>query len=275
MWRGFNQSVITPKGYTGDNWGCNATGPITPICDWNGVVCGDFNPVLGVEIASSDYCGNVVFLELYNYGTTLSGTIAPEITQLTLLNILSITGTPNLVGTLPYHLEKFVRLRGLYIFETGIGGAIPKTIDAVCGLRYIDLDYNQLNGSIPNALCHLNKIIEMDLSGNALTGDVPPTICCLATLTRLLLQHNDLGCFPECVTQAPAWGSVYPVGNPVDPIPTFCFESCNETRVYMNLTTPLENLVLDQTLGVDLPFKNCARKLRNIHLFVSFLPCVV
>lgn len=244
-------------------WGCVGDVPVTPVCDpsgnsvrnWAGVQCGDYSDVTGITYTGGN-CSNVVYIELAN-ALTLSGTISPEITKLTYLYTFQISNAANLTGTIPSLIGELTHLESLVLKNNGLTGPIPSSIDAFCNLRYLDLQYNHLNKSIPNYLCHMAKILDIRLNDNELTGNVPPTFCCLTSLTNLALQENLLQCYPECITNAPAYGTVYPVALPSESIPSGCFSTCHDNRTYANLTLPMVYLDPSYSLQMDPNTTSC------------------
>ena len=260
MWRGFDSSVVyeanaisTPGTTT---WECDEHNqPLMPYCDpngniynnWIGITCGDFDPETGLVNASYSlsYCNNIVMIELNAMGNSLQGTISPHIGDFPYLYTLSITSAP-LKGTIPSSIGNLKYLNELNIFDTignlgvslGISGTIPSSIDQLINLQYFRLNDNSLAGSIPPTMCHMQSILDLHFTNNFLRGNVPACLCSLTSMTALNLMYNYLACYPDCVLNAPAYGSVLPVALPTDIIPSAC-SFCQNNVTYASITGPL------------------------------------
>lgn len=242
--------VSTPGTST---WGCDEHNqPLTPYCDpngniynnWIGISCGDFDPDTGIISTSYalSYCNNIVQIELNAMGNGLQGTLSPYIGDLPYLYTLSITSAP-LYGTLPSTIGNLKYINELNIFDTignpqlspGVSGSIPSSIDQLINLQYFRLNDNILGGSIPPTMCHMRSILDIHFDNNYLRGNVPACMCALTSMTALSLQYNHLACYPDCVLNAPAYGSVTPIALPTDIIPTAC-SFCKNNVTYAEIT---------------------------------------
>ena len=257
LWRGFGSSVAYVSTlYPGTiNWECDSyDNPLTPFCDasgdlnnnWVGVTCGDLDPQTGIFDSSHPECNNIIRIELNGMGSSLSGTISPLLTDLSYLQVFSVTSAP-LRGSIPTDIGNLVHLNELNIFDTigmsttsGLTGTIPGSIDQLCNLQYLRLNDNRLLHSIPSTMCHMQNIIELNFANNRLKNNVPPCFCALTKLTNLDLSYNNLACYPDCVLNAPLYGSVFPLALPSDIIPSDCV-SCNSTLTYGEISGTLLN----------------------------------
>ena len=122
----------------------------------------------GVETDSS---GRVTELKL-NY-TALSGTIPPELGNLTHLQTLIIHGSDQLTGPIPPELSNLTNLQVLSLTENGLSGAIPPELSKLTNLRQLSLQHNQLTGTIPPELENLNNLTGLSLAGNQFSGCIP------------------------------------------------------------------------------------------------------
>ncbi|MDM8567896.1 hypothetical protein QUF74_19890 [Candidatus Halobeggiatoa sp. HSG11] len=135
----------------GSNWGYNYGWNITNTpCDWIGVDCSD---------------GHVT--ELFLYGKKLSGSIPPEIGNLT-------------------------QLTSLYLFNNNLSGSIPPEIGNLTQLTLFNLEYNQLSGSIPPEIGNLTQLTRFNLGYNQLSGSIPLEIGKLTQLKSFGLNNNNI-----------------------------------------------------------------------------------
>ena len=260
IWRGFNSSVAYQSGMTSttgtSTWGCDQNdNPLTPYCDaggslannWVGITCGDFDASTGLVNISSAHsvCNNILLIELNAMGAALQGTISSYIGSLIYLHTLSITSSP-LNGSIPSTIGNLRYLNELNIFDTiaypdiskGISHSIPSSIDQLVNLKYLRLNDNSLVHEIPSTICHMQSILDFDLRNNFLEGNVPPCMCALTNMVSLLLNYNTFHCYPDCVLNAPAYGSVTPLALPSDVIPTDC-PFCQNNVTYAQITGAL------------------------------------
>ena len=260
IWRGFNSSVAYQSGMTSttgtSTWGCDQNdNPLTPYCDaggslannWVGITCGDFDASTGlVNISSAlSVCNNILLIELNAMEISLRGSLSSFVGSLTHLHTLSITSSP-LHGSIPSTIGNLRYLNELNIFDTasyplispGISGTIPPSIDQLVNLKYFRLNDNSLIGEIPSAICDMQSILDFHLGNNYLSGNVPPCMCALTAMTSLFLAYNSFYCYPDCVLNAPAYGSVTPLALPSDVIPTDC-PFCQDNVTYAQITGAL------------------------------------
>ena len=116
-------------------WGCEANF-ITEVTLW-GVV-------YSVE--------NTTELDLYN--TQLTGSIPPEIGNLTNLTYLNL-GNNQLTGSIPSEIGNLTNLTSLSLMINQLTGSIPPEIGNLTNLEYLLLQSNQLTGKIPKSICDL------------------------------------------------------------------------------------------------------------------------
>lgn len=143
----------------------------------------------GVE---TDVDGRVTDLNLRFNG--LSGTLPPEIGDLTALRALSLHYN-RLSGTIPSEIGNLTLLRGLRLYRNDFSGTIPPALGDLTELIHLDLSYNELLGTIPGELGNLVRLRELYLEHNGLSGAIPSEIGNLTVLTLLWLQGNELSGF--------------------------------------------------------------------------------
>ena len=165
----------------GPNW-VDSEGWLTdaPLGEWHGV--------------KVDAGGRVVRLKLY--GEELTGTIPPELGNLTSLEWLTLRG--NLTGAIPPELGNLTSLQRLYLTNNELTGAIPPELGNLTSIESLFLGYNALTGAIPPELGNMSSLKWLDLPGNALTGPIPPELGNISGLYGLFLNDNTLtGSIPE------------------------------------------------------------------------------
>ena len=153
-----------------DNWLTDA-----PRGSWYGVTTND--------------SGHVIELDLSHNG--LSGTIPPELGDLTNLKELSLTGN-ELRGAIPLELGNLTNLEWLFLGDNQLSGSIPSELSNLINLKWLNFWGNQLSGTIPSELGNLPNLTSLDLSGNDLGGTIPPELSNFTHLTSLNLSGNDL-----------------------------------------------------------------------------------
>ena len=167
--------------WTGGNWGSD-------IGTWEGVTTDQEGRVIRLELSESD----------------LTGSIPPELGQLTNLQTLVLSGT-QLTGSIPRELGQLTNLQHLWLHSTQLTGSIPSALGQLTNLQGLGLNDNQLTGSIPSALGQLTNLQVLGLHTNQLTGSIPPELGQLTNLQYLGLSGNNLsGCIPAGLQAIPS-----------------------------------------------------------------------
>ena len=128
---------------------------------------------------------------LWLEGNNLSGSIPPELGNLSKLEILSLN-TQELRGPIPAALGSLSNLTRLYLGDNELSGAIPPELGNLFKLETLYLNRNQLSGPIPPALGRLSNLMRLYLGNNYLSGTIPPELGNLSNLTELWLYRNAL-----------------------------------------------------------------------------------
>ncbi len=152
------------------------------VCGWPGVVC---NP------------NNNRVEQLYLGNNNLIGTIPPEISGLSEVNLLGFDNN-QLTGSIPSSIGGMAKLVFLFLNSNQLSGTIPANIGNAPSLRRLHLENNQLTGTIPPEL-GIPNLISLHLNNNQLSGSIPPELKDLrGSANQLWFQDNQLcGCFPE------------------------------------------------------------------------------
>ncbi|MYD00248.1 MAG: hypothetical protein F4X13_13375 [Gammaproteobacteria bacterium] len=138
---------------------------------------------------STNSAGFVTGLSLS--GNNLSGTLPPEVGDLTHLRRLTLYGN-QLTGPIPPELGRLSELTRLDLRQNMLNGTIPAELGALSRLDTLLLSNNQLSGSIPRELGNLRALRRLRLGFNQLSGSLPPELGNLGNLVRLTVSRNDL-----------------------------------------------------------------------------------
>jgi hypothetical protein len=116
---------------------------------------------------------------LYLFSNQLTGSISPEIVNLTNLN-------------------------KLFLSSNQLTGSIPPEIGNLTNLEWLFLYGNQLTGSIPSEIGNLTNLVRLWLSDNQLTGEIPESICDLninwSNTSDFSITNNQLcPSYPSCI----------------------------------------------------------------------------
>jgi Leucine-rich repeat (LRR) protein len=131
---------------------------------------------------------------------SLTSTIPPEISEMTLLEFLSLENN-NLMGSIPPEISKLKALTTLYIYNSKLTGSIPPEISKLTALSWLYLSSNSLTGSVPPEISELTALTQLYLASNKLTGSIPPEMSELTAMVQLRLANNKLtGAIPGTLT---------------------------------------------------------------------------
>ena len=148
-----------------DFGGSNLSGEIPPEI-W-GIQDSETYPGL-TELRSLRLYGN----KNINGGRGFTGTLPPEIKNLTKLNTLHLHGN-KFSGPIPTEITQLSTLQSLTLYENDFTGTVPPGLGSL-PLRTLDLSRSLLTGSIPTELENLlPELSQLRLVGNSWTGCVP------------------------------------------------------------------------------------------------------
>ncbi|CAK9142151.1 unnamed protein product [Ilex paraguariensis] len=149
--------------------------------NWTGVLC--FN--------ASGTDGYLHVRELQLLNMNLSGSLAPELGQLSHLQILDFMWN-ELTGTIPKEIGNIASLKLLLLNGNRLSGSLPDELGYLSNLNRLQVDQNQISGPIPKAFSNLNSIRHLHLNNNSISGHIPSELSNLSTILHLLLDNNNL-----------------------------------------------------------------------------------
>jgi len=120
-----------------DNWFTT----YTPCDTWAGIVC------------RNNHVTQLLLDDWY-----IHGTIAPELGNLTQLEILDLADNYALAGSIPPELGKLANLRILRLDRNSLTGGIPSELGNLTKLEELSLYTNQLSGGLPTSLSNLRNV---------------------------------------------------------------------------------------------------------------------
>eukprot|EP01018_Ginkgo_biloba_P025981 Gb_36971 [translate_table: standard] len=109
------------------------------------------NPCMWNHIRCSHQ--HVTFVNLAGYG--LIGTLAPEIGNLSFLEVLNISNN-HLRGRIPRQIGKLSKLQILDLHNNSLSGCIPESLVNLTKLHLLNLSYNNLSGTVPRGGSFMN-----------------------------------------------------------------------------------------------------------------------
>ena len=184
----------------GENWQNNTNWlSDAPLGDWHGVETDVNGRVTGIRLDYNELSGsmppelvqltNLTVLSLHK--NNLSGELPPKLGRMTSLTSLKL-GDNQLTGIIPSELGNLAQLTELRLNNNHLTGIIPVELGNLEQLGYLGLSVNQLTGIIPSELGNLAQLTYLNLGGNQLTGSIPSELGNLAQLTELRLGDCHL-----------------------------------------------------------------------------------
>ncbi|MDE0321105.1 MAG: leucine-rich repeat domain-containing protein [Acidimicrobiaceae bacterium] len=156
--------------------------PDVAMFRWDGITIDrTFGHVADISLSSNDSVS----------ANDLSGSIPPELGNLTGLETLSLSGNA-LSGSIPPSLGNLTNLTRLSLYSNELSGSIPPELGRLIKLESLSLAHNRLTDLIPVELGNLTKLESLSLTENHLTGSIPVELGGLANLESLLLGSNRL-----------------------------------------------------------------------------------
>ena len=101
-----------------------------------------------------------------------------------------------LTGSIPPEIGNLTSLTSLYLYNNKLTGEIPPEIGNLTNLTRLSLKSNRLIGEIPSSIGNLTNLIHLTLFKNQLTGEIPQEVCDLIESNNLdmnnILYGNNL-----------------------------------------------------------------------------------
>ena len=138
-------------------------------------------------------------IKLNWYRQNLYGSIPSSLCSLSSLRVLSLSRNANLSGTLPPEIGDLTSLTQLYIYGTSISGPIPSQIGKCLSLTAINLANNRLDNSIPTSLTYLSNLRTLSLKGNNFTLSTEERECFCQPLPSIIGNRNDVEYYTDCL----------------------------------------------------------------------------
>ncbi|KAJ4972144.1 hypothetical protein NE237_005243 [Protea cynaroides] len=161
--------------------------------NWTGVLC--FN--------TTENDGYLHVQELQLLNMNLSGTLSPELGQLSYMEILDFMWN-KISGSIPKEIGNITSLELLLLNGNQLTGPLPEELGYLPELNRIQIDQNQISGSLPKSFAFLNKTKHFHMNNNSISGQIPPEISRLPSLVHLLLDNNNLsGYLPPELSELP------------------------------------------------------------------------
>eukprot|EP00934_Nitzschia_sp_Nitz4_P005407 Nitzschia sp. Nitz4//scaffold314_size20990//12434//17650//NITZ4_008632-RA/size20990-augustus-gene-0.25-mRNA-1//-1//CDS//3329547473//5397//frame0 len=149
------------------------------------------------------------------YGNNFTGTIPPQIGQMSRLEYLGL-GENQLSGEIPpfdgaslssldvsanylltgdigdiiMSLDSELLLELHADWNGNISGTLPEELSLYTLLQELSVSYNQIIGTIPSGLSSLTDLEYLDLSGNSMTGTIPRDLADMESMKTLQLYDN-------------------------------------------------------------------------------------
>ncbi|KAG4377827.1 hypothetical protein GLYMA_18G217000v4 [Glycine max] len=169
-------SLIDPKNNL-KNW--NKGDPCA--ANWTGVWCFD----------QKGDDGYFHVREIYLMTMNLSGSLSPQLGQLSHLEILNFMWN-DLTGTIPKEIGNIKSLKLLLLNGNKLSGSLPDELGNLPNLNRFQVDENQLSGPIPESFANMTNIRHLHLNNNSFSGELPSTLSKLSNLIHLLVDNNNL-----------------------------------------------------------------------------------
>ncbi|KAG0605521.1 hypothetical protein M758_9G065600 [Ceratodon purpureus] len=156
--------------------------------NWRGVQClTDIACALKNSTEGRNCPACIIGLSLSN--ASISGTLPPEIGNITTLSTLELTGNPELTGPLPMELDT-TYLHMLDLHNNSFTGDIPE-FKNIWFLVTLDLSGNQFTGPMPFIQMRMKALQTLNLARNTFSGNIPNGVFeNMTQLTTLDLSEN-------------------------------------------------------------------------------------
>ena len=138
----------------------------------------------------------------------LSGTISPNITNLSRLSVLHLDNNL-LTGTIPDGVWSLTFLTELFLGGNNYNNNLSSSIGNLVNLQQFDIESAGITGTIPSELWSLDKLFYLNIGLNLMTGTISTDVSKLKRLTQLSLKSSPdphvsqhfSGTFPTTIWQ--------------------------------------------------------------------------
>ncbi|XP_027941999.1 probable LRR receptor-like serine/threonine-protein kinase At1g06840 isoform X2 [Vigna unguiculata] len=162
--------------------------------NWIGVMCSN------TTLAD----GNLHVLQLQLLNLNLSGTLAPEIGNLSYLEIVDFMWN-DITGSIPKEIGNIKTLKLLLLSGNKLTNDLPDELGHLPALERMQIDENKITGPIPLSFANLNSTKHFHMNNNSLSGQIPAQLSQLGSLIHLLLDNNNLtGNLPSELSEMPS-----------------------------------------------------------------------
>lgn len=179
-------------------WECTSAGtPVSEICDWFGVYCGDQNTGAWDDIVAL----NTTVIELNLGYLGIEGTIPTSIAQLSYLFSMNFAGN-SFHGTIPTTLASTTKMMAFTVADNQMNGVIPN-FDTWKNLLQFSVASNSFSGTIPEFVTNLVYLQSLLIQNNQIAGTIPPEMCNASSLNTFDFSYNLLTCYANCLISVP------------------------------------------------------------------------
>ncbi|CAJ1930695.1 unnamed protein product [Cylindrotheca closterium] len=155
-----------------------------PVCRWND---GGSEKIYRHGVVC-DSNGNVLRIQLSE--NNLVGSLPWELDRLEYLQFLHLPRN-NITSTIPNHLD-FQNLQHFDLKSNEISGTLPTEIGLPENLRYLNFGSNKIGGPIPTEIGRLTRLEFLSLGSNSLMGQIPSELGYLGLSKTFDLSFNLL-----------------------------------------------------------------------------------
>ncbi|XP_023870328.2 probable LRR receptor-like serine/threonine-protein kinase At3g47570 [Quercus suber] len=197
--------ITDPNKILASNW---STSTSTSVCNWVGIKCGSKHlrvtslnlSHMGLSGTIAPQIGNLTFLFNLSFkNNKFHGSLPNELASLRRLEVVSF-GLNNFSGMLPSWLGFLPKLQVLSAYTNSFEGTIPESLGNISSLKVLHLSKNYLSGRIPKSLGNCTSLEIIHLDNNNFTGEIPQEIVTLPNLTEVTLANNSLtGHIPNAI----------------------------------------------------------------------------
>ena len=185
-----NQEII-------GGWDCSQGVPVTEVCDWFGVYCGESSTEAWDDIVVLNT--TVVELSLPFLGVT--GTLPNSLSLLSYLFSFNIEGN-YFRGTLPQPLENWHFLLNFDVEGNMFSGTVPN-YPTWGNLLECTVANNAFGGTIPQFVMDLVYLQDLMLQNNRMTGSIPVEMCNASSINTFDISGNLFTCYANCLISVP------------------------------------------------------------------------